>query len=367
MKTNKSAIYAGSFDPLTLGHYWVIEQAAKLFDELIVAIGENPSKKYSFTLEERIDLLTESLKEIPNVKVMHFSGKYLVKFAQSLGVSYIVRGIRNEKDYNDEKDMRYINSDLNPKIETIFVIPPKHLVEVSSSMVKGLVGPQGWEKVIRPYLTESVYHKIITQAISSQFETIWSELSSESDLAKQMAKKTLSTIIKKYLESTRHYHNISHILDCINELNTLKVEKSDYKRLFLAILFHDVIYDTKAKDNEQKSKELFVKLAQESKLKDVDISVISELIMATKTHLGTNDLENLMLDIDLSILGRDQETFDLYDSDIRKEYCWVPEVDYQKGRKKIMSDFCLRDRIFKSQVFFDKYEVSAKRNLRKFL
>ena len=157
----RKAVYAGSFDPPTIGHIWMIEQGAKLFDELIIAIGINPDKKYTFTEKERIAMLQASTKQFPNVKVKLFSNQYLVNFAQSINAGYILRGIRTENDYAYERGMRYINSDLNPKITTVFLIPPREIVEISSSLIKGLVGPAGWEEMLKKFVPEPVRQKIL--------------------------------------------------------------------------------------------------------------------------------------------------------------------------------------------------------------
>lgn len=157
----RKAVYAGSFDPITNGHLWMIQEGSKLFEKLVVAIGINPDKKYSFSLEDRVDMLRKSTRTFPNVKVDSFENEFLINYTNSVGAQYLLRGIRTEGDYEYERGMRYINTDLNPQIVTVFLIPPRELVEVSSSFVKGLVGPNGWEKVIKKYVPEPVYEKFL--------------------------------------------------------------------------------------------------------------------------------------------------------------------------------------------------------------
>ncbi len=154
-------VYAGSFDPLTIGHLWMIEQGVRLFDRLIVAVGLNPEKKYTFTLEERLNMLHESLKQYPNLSVTSFSNRYLIDYAQSVQATHILRGIRSESDYEYERTMRNINGDLDAAICSVFLMPPRDIAEVSSSMVKGLVGPKGWQKVVRKYVPEPVYRRFV--------------------------------------------------------------------------------------------------------------------------------------------------------------------------------------------------------------
>jgi pantetheine-phosphate adenylyltransferase len=156
-------IYAGSYDPPTNGHMWMIEQGAKVFRKFYVAIGQNSQKEYTFALEERVDMLKELCAPFRNVEIVQFENKFLVKFAETIGVDYILRGIRNEKDYTYERGMRYVNSNMNGTIQTLFMMSPRNLVEVSSSLVKGLVGSDGWEQVIREYVPETVYFKMLAK------------------------------------------------------------------------------------------------------------------------------------------------------------------------------------------------------------
>lgn len=154
-------VYAGSFDPLTLGHLWMIEQGALMFDQFIVAIGINPDKKFTFPLEERLKMVKESTRAFPNIVVEAFSHQFLIRYAESMGANYILRGIRSGSDYEYERGMRNINGDLNPNVTTLFLIPPRDISEISSSMVKGLIGPDGWQKIVKQYVPTPVYQRII--------------------------------------------------------------------------------------------------------------------------------------------------------------------------------------------------------------
>jgi pantetheine-phosphate adenylyltransferase len=157
----RRAVYAGSFDPITLGHLWMVEQGRALFDELVVAIGINPEKRYLFTLEERLAMLREVTAGFANVRIASYENMFLVRYAERVGASFILRGIRNEQDYGYERGMRYVNAELDARVRSVFLIPPRELVEVSSSFVKGLVGPQGWQDLVRKYVPDPVYRKFL--------------------------------------------------------------------------------------------------------------------------------------------------------------------------------------------------------------
>jgi len=160
----KLAVYAGSFDPLTIGHLWMIEQGVRLFDRLIVAIGTNPDKKYTFSLQDRLAMLHESTRRYRNLSVTSFSNRYLISYAQSVKATHILRGIRTESDYEYERTMRNINGDLDSGICTVFLMPPRAIAEVSSSMVRGLVGPEGWQRIVRDYVPAPVFKRLLKRA-----------------------------------------------------------------------------------------------------------------------------------------------------------------------------------------------------------
>jgi len=132
-----------------------------LFDRLIIAVGINPDKRYTFSMAERIDMLRESLKHHRNLSITSLSNRYLIDYAQSVKATHILRGIRSESDYEFERTMRNINGDMDSKMCTVFLMPPRDIAEVSSSMVKGLVGPTGWQKVVRKYVPDPVYRRFL--------------------------------------------------------------------------------------------------------------------------------------------------------------------------------------------------------------
>ena len=139
----------------------MIQEGVRLFEHLIVAVGINPEKKSTFSLEERLAMLRESCRPFSNVEVASFSNLYLIDYARSVGATHILRGIRSAGDYEFERTMRNINGDLDAKICTVFLMPPRGIAEVSSSMVRGLIGPVGWQKIVRQYVPDPVYRRLL--------------------------------------------------------------------------------------------------------------------------------------------------------------------------------------------------------------
>ncbi|OJJ14715.1 hypothetical protein BKI52_41495 [marine bacterium AO1-C] len=138
----KKAIYGFSGDPITYGHIDVIKRAINIFGELIVGIGMNPAKKYFFSLDERRQIAENSLKSLPNVKVIAFNG-LLVDYAYEQGISTVVRGIRNSEDFNYELMLHQVGASQKLNIETIYLPASQELMHVSSGAVKALQLEQG--------------------------------------------------------------------------------------------------------------------------------------------------------------------------------------------------------------------------------
>ncbi|KAA0216071.1 MAG: pantetheine-phosphate adenylyltransferase [Leptolyngbya sp. PLA3] len=155
-----TAVYAGSFDPPTRGHEWMIERGAELFGRIIVAVARNPEKPYTYPLEQRVGWLSELVKRFPNAEVATIENEFLAHYAARVGASYVIRGIRDEDDYRYERAMRYVNGDLNGNLTTVFLMPPRELCEVSSSFVKGMIGPEGWQEIVRRYLPGPVFRDL---------------------------------------------------------------------------------------------------------------------------------------------------------------------------------------------------------------
>ena len=135
----KIAIVPGSFDPITYGHIDIIKRSAQLFDEVIVAILVNPDKKYLFTLEEREEMINESIKYFNNFKVDSFSG-LLVNYAKKVNSTVIVRGLRAVSDFEYEMQLTFMNKALDDNIETFYMMANKQYSFISSSIVKGVSG-----------------------------------------------------------------------------------------------------------------------------------------------------------------------------------------------------------------------------------
>jgi len=134
----KIAIYPGTFDPITNGHWDIIRRSAKMFDRIIVAVTENPAKKAVFPIEERVEMVRETILDLKHVAVESFDG-LTVDFARKMGARYIVRSLRAVTDFDYELQMGMMNRQLAPDIETVFLVPAAKYSFVSSTLVKDVI------------------------------------------------------------------------------------------------------------------------------------------------------------------------------------------------------------------------------------
>jgi len=132
------AIYPGTFDPLTNGHLDIIERSAKIFDEIVVAIGDNPDKNPLFSVTERATMIKKATAHLPNITIVKFNS-LLVELSSELNSNIIIRGIRSATDFEYESQMTYANNSLKKELETIYLMPSLEYSFVSSSLVRTLL------------------------------------------------------------------------------------------------------------------------------------------------------------------------------------------------------------------------------------
>lgn len=138
----KVCVFAGTFDPITNGHVFVIEKCLECFDKVIVAVGVNVDKKPMFDVEERMRMISRTFDKNQAVEVAKFDGM-LVDFMKKKGAKFNVRGIRNEDDYKYETTMERFNRDMYPEMTTVFIPTPKELAHISSSAMRNILELNG--------------------------------------------------------------------------------------------------------------------------------------------------------------------------------------------------------------------------------
>jgi predicted metal-dependent HD superfamily phosphohydrolase len=177
--------------------------------------------------------------------------------------------------------------------------------------------------------------------------------------------KWFNHLTRLYSARSRAYHNLSHIRSLLSLGDQFSQKIKNYHAVCFAIWFHDAVYNTRKKDNEDLSAELASECLTSLKVPGETIGLVREMILATKDHRHheTADDLNVFLDLDLSILGSGAKIYQSYSKAIRKEYWWVPSPLYRQERKKVLENFLMRDSIYFSDEMAQKYEEQARLNI----
>lgn len=196
--------------------------------------------------------------------------------------------------------------------------------------------------------------------LKDQFEQLCAPFTKDTDLVNILWKE----IETKYTEKGRYYHNLLHLENIFRELDAVKNYITDGTAVSFSVFYHDIFYNASSKSNEEKSAAKATERLAELGLEQSNIKTISDQILATKLHEQSEDEDtNYLLDADLSILGKDFETYMDYTHTIRKEYSIYPDLLYKPGRKKVLKHFLELNSIFKTDYFKEKYEKQARSNI----
>ncbi|MBD3809565.1 MAG: pantetheine-phosphate adenylyltransferase [Sulfuricurvum sp.] len=156
---HKIALYPGTFDPITNGHYDIIERGIRLFDEVIVAVADSQEKKPMFTLQERVDMVKLAVRDLERVQVVGFDN-LTVELANTLGATVLIRGLRAVSDFEFELQLGYLNNSLEPSIETVYLMPKLKHAFISSSIVRNLLKFNGKTEHLLPQSVQNVIGSI---------------------------------------------------------------------------------------------------------------------------------------------------------------------------------------------------------------
>ncbi len=160
MARNITAIYPGTFDPMTLGHLDMVARASLMFDKVIVAVAAAHHKKTMFTVHERIDMVSELAKPYPQVSVEHFSG-LVIDFAAAHGATVMLRGLRSGTDFDYEYQLAGMNRSLKPDVETVFLTPGDKYLFISSTLVREISTLGGdVDQFVHPVVARSLRAKL---------------------------------------------------------------------------------------------------------------------------------------------------------------------------------------------------------------
>lgn len=173
-------------------------------------------------------------------------------------------------------------------------------------------------------------------------------------------------LVAAYSEPHRHYHTLQHLRECLALFEQARDLAQRHGEIGLALWFHDAVYDVHRADNEQRSADWASRCARQAGLADDAARRIQALVMATRHNApaeGTD--QQLLVDVDLAILGADAGRFDEYEAQVRREYAHVPEAQFRERRRRILEGFLARPRIYATPAFFASHEQAARDNLRR--
>jgi predicted metal-dependent HD superfamily phosphohydrolase len=193
----------------------------------------------------------------------------------------------------------------------------------------------------------------------------WAELVAPFGADGPAAEEVFRQLVEHYGGAGRFYHNLAHLQDVLDHVDALRHRARDLPAVRLAAWFHDVIYDPRAADSEERSAAFAAEALRQLRAPPETVVRAAALILLTKTHQAddTNADAQVLLDADLAILGAPQNRYDSYSRAIRQEYAWVPDEKYREGRREVLRRFLRRPRIYRTPELSAALEAQARHNL----
>ncbi|MES2259104.1 MAG: pantetheine-phosphate adenylyltransferase [Pseudomonadota bacterium] len=355
--------FSGTLDPITNGHMWVIGEARSIADEVIVFLSENSTKQPKFSAEQRRDIIALSCAERgwDNVQVQIVKSDYTARVAKKHGADYLIRGIRTTADFDYENLIQQTNVDVIGGAKTIFVMPPRDLGSVSSSFVKALEGPVGWNWTMKKFVPPPAYHAWIMNWLRKEWEALW-----------QYAGADAATLVNAdhwferltgpgaYGGSGRHYHNLDHLVHGLAEIRSWSANVAPGRRatniVRAAFWFHDAHYEHTVGmvSNEEASAQLWLSsgLGDSAGIGE-DVAALIRTTDHFQSATVQHPLKDTMLSVDLAILGQDDDVYQHYARGIRAEYGHVPDTRYASQRGQVLA--YLRQKAEAGTLFADAY------------
>jgi pantetheine-phosphate adenylyltransferase len=369
--------FSGTLDPITNGHMWVINEARSIADEVLVLLSENNAKKPKFTAEERKSIIALSCAEQgwDNVQVIIVKGDYTARAAKKHGADCLIRGIRTTADFDYENLIQQTNVDVLQGAKTIFVMPPRDLGSVSSSFVKALEGPIGWNWIMKKFVPGPAYHAWVLSWLRTEWETLWDYAHADVPATAHADDWFVRlTGPGAYGGPTRHYHNLDHLVHGLCEIRAwaanTQPEPTDVDIVKQAFWFHDADYGRHGEPGEPSNEEASAQLWLGSHLAQ-QMDDAAQLIRATD-HFQESQidhrLKDILLSVDLAILGQDDEVYQNYARGIRQEYSHLPDVKYRHDRGGALAHLCRKaeaGQLFGNAYFADAYNARAIANMRR--
>jgi len=207
---------------------------------------------------------------------------------------------------------------------------------------------------------------MVSSKTNNMIKSIFFDLLEDYSVNRSLKESLWNEIETNYSEPKRFYHNLNHLDSIYLELKPIKTEIKDWNSVLFSMFYHDVVYDVKKKNNEERSAEYLEKVLAHIKVPSDQIINCSKIIKATKTHdLSSDNDTNLFLDADISIFGKNWEGYLTYSENIRNEYSLYPSFIYNRERRKVLKKFLDAKQIYHTSYFSAKYSRKAKENIKR--
>lgn len=368
--------FSGTLDPITNGHMWVIGEARSMADEVVVFISENPFKKCQFSAIKRKQIIEVSANQRGwhNITVVIVRGDYTARVAKNHGVDYLMRGIRNTSDFDYENLIQQTNVDVLNGAKTIFVMPPRDLGSVSSTFIRALQGPVGWHWLTKKFVPAPAYEAWIRDWLHNEWTQLWKCESPDAQTLERSAYWfDFLTGETSYGSTQRHYHNLDHLVHGLTEIKVwaanCDASTEDVNTLKKAFWFHDAVYAKHQK--EMSDEEASAQMWLESCLDTDNAEGPASLIRATDhfQQLGIqHPLKDVLLGVDLAILGQNQDIYDTYAHAIRAEYNYIPTELFNANRIRALKQLCEKansQQLYQNEYFSSQYNAKAIENMKR--
>lgn len=207
---------------------------------------------------------------------------------------------------------------------------------------------------------------MIHSLLLSNLESIWQELFLPFQVELTLSNKIFLELVAAYSRSDHYYHNLLHIQQVLGIVNILEPLAQNLPDIQIAAWFHDVIYDSQANNNEERSAAYADTYLKKLKIPITTVNHVVRMILSTKNHITTpDDIDNqILLDADLSILGSEESEYKKYAQAISLEYSWVADAEYRIGRKRVLESFLQRERLYFTDQAFQMLELKARANIK---
>lgn len=359
--TNRVAGYAGSFDPFTLGHDWIVQSANELFDELHIIVADNPLKKNMFSLNERFQMVKDSVSE--KIQVHKTDGSLVFKQLERYDVNYYVRGIRNDQDILYEQNQAIYNEMINDKLLTVTLLAPRDMSHISSTAVRALYSNGGWFKIVREMVPTSVLNELSKRYMIDQLESFGVNLHPRNKDFDSNWEKVFGEVFEYY---SRPYHNIMHVAYMYSLFKELGKPNDVFSLvIYFATLCHDVVYyvaNYADKQNEEASAAYFVNKIWDKFLFGRDIcDSVKDAILGIKR----GEFAVILHDLDYAHFADEPDWVYKLEFALEAEFTQSFGVKgFCNGRMKFLQGLIDKPVIFYTHYFnHQNFEITARRNI----